>query len=64
MVTFADGRDFHPWRPGEVVEHPCNADLYRGLVHLPTTGSRGWSVMWECTGPDKDYSMTTLVRPA
>ncbi|GAA1874891.1 DUF6314 family protein [Lapillicoccus jejuensis] len=64
MVTFADGRDFHPWRPGEVVEHPCNADLYRGLVHPPTPGSRGWSVMWECTGPDKDYSMTTLVRPA
>lgn len=64
MVTFSDGRDFHPWRPGEVVEHPCGPDLYRGLVHGPASGTRGWSVMWECTGPAKDYSMTTLLRPA
>lgn len=64
FVTFADGTEFHPWRPGEVVEHPCRADLYRGLIHEPVGGTRGWSVMWECRGPDKDYSMTTLLRPA
>lgn len=63
FVTFEDGSEFHPWRPGQVVEHPCRADLYRGLIHEPAAGSRGWSVVWECVGPGKDYTMTTLLRP-
>lgn len=64
FVTFEDGSEFHPWQPGVVVEHPCRADLYRGLIHEPVGGTRGWSVMWECVGPGKDYTMTTLFRPA
>ena len=61
-VRFEDGRDFHPWSPGEEVVHPCAPDTYRGLV----TGSpESWHVRWEVSGPRKDYTMTTrLTRPA
>lgn len=57
LVTFEDGRPFHPWRVGEWVEHPCAADLYRGLVKAD--GSELWSVTWQVSGPRKDYVMTT-----
>lgn len=63
FVTFEDRRDFHRWIPGEVVDHPCNADLYRGLVAATQTDR--WTMTWEVRGPAKDYTMVTdLVRSA
>ncbi|ROR90655.1 DUF6314 family protein [Nocardioides aurantiacus] len=60
-VLFEDGRDFHPWSPGDAVVHDCRSDTYRGVV----TGSpASWSVTWEVTGPAKDYVMHTRLRPA
>jgi hypothetical protein len=60
-VRFEDGRDFHPWAPGEQVVHDCAPDTYRGTV---TGATDGWTVVWEATGPAKDYRMTTrLSRP-
>lgn len=59
MVRFEDGRDFHPWRPGTVVTHPCRADTYSGLVRLD--GSR-LSVLWDVTGPAKDQRLFTRCR--
>lgn len=65
-VCFADGRDFHPWRPGTWVEHPCGPDLYRGLVEahaaLPGARATAWRVTWQVCGPRKDYTMTTGLR--
>jgi len=55
-VRFEDDRDFHPWKPGEPVVHPCGADTYRGLVQgTPDL----WTVEWAVSGPAKDYLMTT-----
>jgi hypothetical protein len=59
QVRFADGRPFHPWRPGEVVEHPCNADLYRGLVDVRTDQMR---ILWDVVGPTKDQRLLTRCR--
>jgi hypothetical protein len=59
FVTFDDGRDFHPWAPGDEVVHPCAADTYVGRIETP--GVDAWTVVWHVTGPDKDYSMTTLL---
>ncbi len=62
MVTFEDGREFHPWRPAETVEHPCGRDLYRGFLDLETRRGpdRGsWSITWTVIGPAKDYTMVT-----
>ena len=60
MVTFDHGGDFHPWRPGESVDHPCGRDLYCGVVD--TDGSGDWAVVWEVSGPSKDYTMVTRLR--
>ena len=60
-VLFEDGRDFHPWVPDEPVLHDCRPDTYCGLV---TGTTRGWSVRWDVTGPEKDYVMRTRLRPA
>lgn len=60
-VTFEDGRRFHPWSPGVDVEHPCGADVYRGLVEVPDPNHR-WSVVWHSAGPRKDYTTTTAYR--
>jgi hypothetical protein len=59
QVRFADGRLFHPWRPGEVVEHPCNADRYRGLVDV---GRDRLRVLWDVLGPAKDQRLFTRCR--
>ena len=56
QVCFADGRLFHPWRPGEIVEHPCNADVYRGLVDV---GPDRLRVLWDVTGPAKQQRLFT-----
>jgi hypothetical protein len=62
-VTFEDGRDFHPWRPGATVDHPCAPDHYRGRVDVPADPALGWTVTWEVSGPHKDYTMRTVLRP-
>jgi hypothetical protein len=56
-VDFADGRPFHPWRPGLWVEHPCGPDLYRGLVTVEDADH--WSTVWEVTGPQTDERIST-----
>jgi hypothetical protein len=55
-VHFADGRYFHPWRPGSMVEHLCRDDLYRGLVAASASSLR---TLWDVTGPGKDQRIVT-----
>lgn len=63
FVTFDDGRDFHPWEPGEEVVHPCAADTYVGRIELVDADT--WTVEWNVTGPAKDYTMISrLTRHA
>lgn len=57
-VRFTDGRLFHPWRPGQFVEHPCADDLYRGLISVNPTRAR-LRVLWDVTGPGKDQRIFT-----
>jgi hypothetical protein len=60
-VHFTDGRPFHPWRPGATVEHPCVADLYRGLIRID--GPDRWRILWDVTGPRKEQRiLSRLVR--
>jgi hypothetical protein len=59
QVRFVDGRLFHPWRPGAVVEHPCNADLYRGIVDVRPNLLR---ILWDVLGPAKDQRLFTRCR--
>lgn len=61
VVHFADGRVFHPWRPGEVVEHPCADDLYRGLVCVDPARTVV-RVLWDVAGPSKDQRIVTRCR--
>lgn len=56
-VHFEDGREFHPWRPGEAVAHPCRADLYEGLIRVDS--SAAWRVLWQVHGPTKDQTILT-----
>ena len=58
MVRFDDGRDFHPWRPGAPVVHPCREDTYRGLITVDRAGDR-LRVVWDVGGPDKDRRLFT-----
>jgi hypothetical protein len=60
-VRFTDGRLFHPWRPGELVEHPCAADLYRGLIRVDPGRTR-LRVLWDVAGPEKDQRIVTRCR--
>ncbi len=57
-MTFADGRAFHPWRLGQVVEHPCRADTYRGLLVLDRGATR-LRIGWDVTGPGKHQRIVT-----
>ena len=50
-VCFDDGRPFHPWTPDRPVEHPCRADLYRGLVRVDSP--QRWRIAWDVVGPAK-----------
>jgi hypothetical protein len=59
-VLFADGREFHRWVDGETVVHDCAPDTYTGLVS--GTPSR-WHVLWEASGPVKDYRMESTLTP-
>lgn len=56
---FADGRLFHPWRPGEEVVHPCGGDLYRGCIEPAAERVR---ICWDVSGPDKDHRYVTLLH--
>lgn len=56
-LHFDDGRPFHPWTPGVAVEHPCRADLYRGLVRVDSP--RRWRTLWDVSGPAKDQRIVT-----
>lgn len=58
VVTFEDGRPFHPWAPGTWVDHPCGADHYRGLVEVSEDRQRV-DVTWVTTGPAKDDILRT-----
>ncbi len=62
-VTFDDGRPFHPWTPGVMVDHTCAEDLYRGVVEVPdgvhSGGTGPWTVTWQVRGPVKDHTITT-----
>jgi hypothetical protein len=58
-VTFDDGRDFHPWAPGDEVVHPCAPDTYVGRIDAD--GTDRWTVEWRVSGPAKDYTMTTTL---
>ena len=61
QVRFTDGRLFHPWRPGEQVEHPCKADLYRGLIVVDDSLTR-LRVLWDVIGPLKTQRIVTRCR--
>jgi len=58
-VLFEDGREFHPWRPGTAVVHPCGADTYEGTV--TAVDAHTWRVVWAVRGPGKDYVSTTTL---
>jgi hypothetical protein len=61
-VEFADGRPFHPWRPGVAVTHPCRADVYTGLVTVDGDRIR---TVWDVRGPGKEQRLVTrLYRSA
>jgi len=63
FVVFEDGHDFNPWTTGEQVQHLCGRDLYSGRIDVAERGGRGaWTVRWDVTGPEKDYTMTTRLR--
>jgi Family of unknown function (DUF6314) len=53
VVCFADGRPFHPWRPGAPVVHPCVDDTYCGLVAVDAARRR-LRIVWDVAGPAKD----------
>lgn len=63
-VTFDDGRPFHPWLPGEYLDHPCRDDRYRGSIEIAADAEpvTQWSVIWEVRGPQKDHRYETKVR--
>jgi hypothetical protein len=54
---FADGRPFHPWRPGQWVQHACGADTYYGLITL--TDPRTWHTRWDVVGPAQSQRIIT-----
>lgn len=58
-VHFADGRVFHPWAWGTVVEHPCAPDDYTGVL---AGDARRWTVRWEAHGPAKDYRLDSVLQ--
>ena len=55
-VLFEDGSLFHAWSPGSRVVHDCAPDTYVGTV---TGTTEHWTVVWEVSGPQKDYRMVT-----
>jgi hypothetical protein len=59
---FPDGRPFHPWHPGQWVQHACRADIYYGLITI--TDPRTWHTRWDVVGPaTRQRILTRLSRP-
>ena len=58
LVCFVDGRPFHPWIPGQSVQHQCRADLYRGVVAVDED-QRRLRMLWDVTGPAKDQRIAS-----
>ncbi len=58
-MHFADGRVFHDWVWGSVVEHACAPDDYTGV--LGGVADR-WTVRWEARGPAKDYRLDSVLE--
>ncbi|MEU1024575.1 DUF6314 family protein [Streptomyces sp. NPDC005904] len=59
-VEFADGRFFHDLdlRSGHhMAEHPCAADLYRGVFEVYDADR--WRTRWRVGGPAKDLLLVT-----
>lgn len=61
VVLFDDERLFHRWAFGTEVVHPCGEDTYVGHYDLTglTEQPGRWTTRWHCTGPAKDYVLTT-----
>jgi hypothetical protein len=60
-VRFADGREFYhlDLRTGGChAVHPCRADRYAVTVTWLTADS--FTEVWQVTGPDKDYDLTSV----
>ena len=66
LMTFADGRPFHPWKPGYVVQHPCGPDLYRGKIDVTDVtddiAAEALRIEWTVRGPRKDHRYLTTCR--
>lgn len=64
VVKFDDGRPFHDFDPvsgGAATEHLCGQDWYLGGYDF--SGWPQWSVIWEVSGPRKDYRSVTRYCP-
>jgi len=64
-MTFADGRQFHPWTVGDPVVHPCAEDTYRGLITILGSEAGAASelqIVWEIEGPEKDQHIVSWLR--
>jgi hypothetical protein len=59
VMTFADGRLFHPWLLDQDVVHPCAEDLYRGRISATTDRM---VIDWLVTGPAKEQRIHTALR--
>lgn len=64
-VSFQDGRTFHDFDPtkgGQATEHLCGEDMYRGGYDFSDWPR--WRLVWDVTGPRKDYRSVTQFQPA
>ncbi|WP_408607874.1 DUF6314 family protein [Acidimangrovimonas sediminis] len=60
-LSFADGRPFHTFDPGETAPaafHDCAPDAY--AVRYDFSDWPVWRAVWEVRGPRKDYRMESL----
>jgi hypothetical protein len=60
-VRFADGREFYrlDLRTGSCrALHPCRADRY--AVTVTWLSADSFTEVWQVTGPDKDYDLTSV----
>lgn len=59
-VRYEDGRPFHDFIADDPeAVHECGEDLYRVAYDFERDA---WTSVWEVSGPDKDYQMTTRYR--
>ncbi|MDQ1731770.1 MAG: hypothetical protein QOK10_1929 [Pseudonocardiales bacterium] len=60
LVTFFDGKAFHPWSCDAWVHHQCGADLYRGRIAV--LDPERIRTVWQVSGPAKEHTITTRLR--